>query len=590
MSCEHVEDLLSAYLDNALTMRERVGVQEHVSTCSACREILADYRRFDALLTDLPRVSPGDHLHDKIFTSPEYLELIGKTEITSLDDFRRTRSCSQELQESQRYTSYKQFRQPRIEEPITSPHKRAARHQKTRPHLVALPGGLQETQLQLPTREQQQAKHRHLPMSLRLMQIAIAACLLLTVGIGGFIGWNMWQQQHLATIPGGIVPPLGPRLGGPLPAGTRYVFLHNGVLWSGTPDNADSTATAHAPDRLTPTNVVVASQWRVRPASPGRAAGNMLAYIDLKQGRVHIIRSDGQNDITIPQPLLSSTSSSQWNTVMGATILNSLAWSPDGSKLAFIAAPSRTAHLSVYSLNAQNSNHIQILPFVMQDELLSLNWSVGENSPTLTWGVGTPGHIHAIMRQNMSGNAAQTKVLLTGDYAQASYGPSGNWLLLSQTHDIFTLNANGLLSRWTHDGSARLATWSPQGSSISYFSNLSNNMGAYHILSLATGSDTEVATNVISSILPAWSMNERYVLYSDGAAIFVMNLRNASRIRIHLSGTPSFLAWNPALPEQAIATLQNNGDILYLLNGVNGTVTQIRAAGITGPVLWTEIP
>lgn len=77
MSCEHVKNLLSAYLDNMLATEEREMVTEHIQTCASCYALQEDFRRFDALLSQVPRVSPTPMLHRRIFSSPEYLELMG---------------------------------------------------------------------------------------------------------------------------------------------------------------------------------------------------------------------------------------------------------------------------------------------------------------------------------------------------------------------------------------------------------------------------------------------------------------------------------------------------------------------------------
>jgi predicted anti-sigma-YlaC factor YlaD len=79
MSCEHVKDLLSAYLDNMLAVQEQEMVAQHLQTCIACSALQEDFRRFDALLAQAPRVSPGPMLRRRIFSSSEYLELTRRT-------------------------------------------------------------------------------------------------------------------------------------------------------------------------------------------------------------------------------------------------------------------------------------------------------------------------------------------------------------------------------------------------------------------------------------------------------------------------------------------------------------------------------
>ncbi|MGH2516309.1 MAG: anti-sigma factor family protein, partial [Ktedonobacterales bacterium] len=50
MTCEKAESYLSAYLDDMLDPQLRQDVAAHVEQCAHCAEVLADYRRGDALL------------------------------------------------------------------------------------------------------------------------------------------------------------------------------------------------------------------------------------------------------------------------------------------------------------------------------------------------------------------------------------------------------------------------------------------------------------------------------------------------------------------------------------------------------------
>jgi hypothetical protein len=88
MSCEHVKELLSAYLDNMLASEEQEIVAEHIQTCASCYAIQEDFRRFDALLSQVPRVGPSSMLRRRIFSSPEYLELTGTSGSTKWADER----------------------------------------------------------------------------------------------------------------------------------------------------------------------------------------------------------------------------------------------------------------------------------------------------------------------------------------------------------------------------------------------------------------------------------------------------------------------------------------------------------------------
>lgn len=75
MTCEWVEQHLSAFHDDALDSATAAQVREHVATCAHCAAILADYARFDAMLARAPRVAPTDALRDRIFSSPAFREI-----------------------------------------------------------------------------------------------------------------------------------------------------------------------------------------------------------------------------------------------------------------------------------------------------------------------------------------------------------------------------------------------------------------------------------------------------------------------------------------------------------------------------------
>src|SRR5438105_5141687 len=82
MNCERVEELLSAYLDNALDLEEWREVSAHLQTCTKCSATLVEFSRNDALIALLPRVSPDPTLRNRIFSSPEFLELTGTFDIS----------------------------------------------------------------------------------------------------------------------------------------------------------------------------------------------------------------------------------------------------------------------------------------------------------------------------------------------------------------------------------------------------------------------------------------------------------------------------------------------------------------------------
>jgi hypothetical protein len=527
MSCEYVKDLLSAYLDNELTADERGDVHTHLQSCSRCQAILEDYRHFNILLAELPRVHPGPILRYAIFSSPEYFKLTRHMHISSY---------------------------------------RSSYHW-------------------------------------RVMQVLVAACLLLTLTIGSLIGWTILRQRASVTT-GAMTPPDAPQQG-PIPAGIRLVFLRDNALWSAPTDG--STAIL----RLSPPNIAVAAHWAVQPAPYGHLAGDLLAYIDLQHARVHIIRSDGQGDKTLQPPLLKSGTqpSATWSTPSGSTVLSSLSWSQDGTMLAFIADPQGTGRMILYlystssetiravSLPISSSiSHLAwspdnvhlaftvsqgtsttILDYNTQDHstrtisnittsstargqqgdtLQSLDWSPAIDTPTLTWSLGSAGHIHSLWTQlaDTSGTPGSLAIA-QGDYTQAIYtqvgcAGSGCWLLV-RAHgnlpgDLLTVNvATGAATALTKGKQVSVAQWSPNGQYINYLDREAGASGTLHIIDTLTGSDTTLASGIISTPPPTWSPDSQQIVYNSGTHILVVNVQNLNKITQpwQLQGVSGPVAW-----------------------------------------------
>src|SRR5581483_9474120 len=76
MNCEQVKERLSAYLDSMLAPEERRAMALHLQSCPHCMTLLAELRQNDILLARLPRVSPSPALHERVFSAPEFVELV----------------------------------------------------------------------------------------------------------------------------------------------------------------------------------------------------------------------------------------------------------------------------------------------------------------------------------------------------------------------------------------------------------------------------------------------------------------------------------------------------------------------------------
>jgi WD40 repeat protein len=621
MNCEQVEELLSAYLDNALAPEAWREVTAHLQTCTKSSALLAEFSRNDALLSHLPRVSPAPALRDRIFSSPEFLELTGTFDISG--------------------EAQKDWTVPKL------PSKSPRRDTPGRPQLVAIPGG-RSTSPTPSVQPQQRAQQRRNSGRQRALLMVVAATVILAIGIGSLLGLNFWLHQTQTTNNGAITPPTGPLQGGPLPAGMRFVFLRDGALWSVLTNGSNKQA-----DRLTPSNVTVAANWVVSPAQAGRVAGDMLAYVDLQGAFVHTIRSDGQQDTIVKQPLLKTgvQPTSVWDTGTGATILNSLAWSKDGSMLAFVADPTGTGQTRLYiystetgitqmvSLSSKgsvshpvwspdgirlafevtNNGSVSILDYNTQnhglltitsglnsqagDSVLTLDWSPSADEPVITWSVGVIGHVHSLwIRRVGVGGAIEPRRLLVGDYVQAIYSRNGHnsvgsWLVVTSVAghagDLWRIDVvpgSGFVPLTTGK-QVSFAQWSTDGMHVDYLDALSSGVGTFHIVNVMTGVDSLIATSVVNDPAPAWSAGGQELVYSTGTHIGVVNLQASNRaLFLKLQGVASTFAWSVTSPHQLVVALRDMYQGIYLVDTSHDTSLQVDKLGASGPIEWTEIP
>jgi Putative zinc-finger/WD40-like Beta Propeller Repeat len=638
MNCEQVEELLSAYLDNMLTSEERRLVATHLQSCSACSAILSDYSNYGTLIALLPRVSPEASLRERLFASPEFLETLESEALAGEEPLEWTLPPISRL-----------------------PAKHPRRDTPGRPQLVAIPGGrsTQPTPSVQPTqhtaRPRQQASHaaRGSARGLRIMIATLAAALVLTLGIGGFIGFTILSHGSQLANGGGITPPSGPQGAGPLSAGARYVFLRGGTLWSELTDGSEKQ-----PDRLTPTSALVAPGWVVSSPLPGRLAGDMLAYIDLQQARLHIIRSDGQEDTTVNQPLFKAgiAPASAWDTDTGRAILGSLAWSSDGSGLAFLADPAGTGRTSLYlystvthkvtavptptqgdaayptwspdssrlafevtqngltsiiDYNVQNHGVLAIAENVGSgssagDSVLALGWSPDVQEPSITWSVGAIGHVHSLWTRRVGIDAnTGASLLLSGDYAQAIYSrngrnDAGSWLVITsvagQAGDLWRIDITSG-SRFVQLASGRqvnFAQWSPDGASIDYLDSLSAGIGALRVVNATTASDRLIANGATNDPAPAWSADSQQIAFSTGTRVGIASLaaaaQGSSARYLALKGAASALMWSLTSSHQLIVAMNDGQQGIFLEDTQDGAAQQLDRLGADGPLLWTEIP
>ena len=383
----------------------------------------------------------------------------------------------------------------------------------------------------------------------------------------------------------------------------------------------------------------------------------MLAYIDLKKANVHIIRSDGQEDTAINSPLLNASVSpaSIQDTATWATISNSLTWSPDGTRLAFVADPTGTGQtqLFIYSTATGKTTRVVFstpgsvshptwspdgarLAFEVSQQgattildyntkinrtltiangigvnatagqgVLTLDWSPDSDAPTITWSVGSIGHVRSLWVHHVgTDSSAGAQLIQAGDYAQAIYsrsghGGAGSWMVITsiagRAGDIWRIDVTpgAAFIQLTRGKQVNFAEWSPDGVSIGYLDSLTEGVGAFHIVNTSTALDATVASGVAYAPAPAWSVDSQQVAYSTGTRVGIANVQAPGNPRyLTLKGVASALSWSasaPSLNHLVIATNDVQQGIYFVDTGHNTTFLADKL-GTDGPILWTVIP
>lgn len=614
MNCEQVEEHLSAYLDNMLAPQEYRALTIHLHNCLRCMMSLTELRQNDMFLAQLPRLMPSSDLYERIFSAPEFVEHIrALSEQRTLSGRHRACECPASLS-------------PAFPSDPLAPRASPAHLPSSRP------------------------PHRQVPF-LPLQWMLAATLVLLALGTAALLGLNVHRPAD-TSLPAAITPPAaGPNSGQflPLAAGTRCVFLQDGALWSVLVDGG-----AHLPERLTPADVVVAAGWRVSPRAHGHLAGDMLAYIDRQSARIHTIRSDGQLDTPIPQPLLKEdTGAAGLTGSTGNTILNSLAWSTDGSTLAFVGNPAGDGqtHLYLYSLDTRSvqevsadlpgsaahpvwspdgarlaftlvhSGMISVLDYNMQNrevlnlsnlaasqgdhahQILTLDWSPVTSAPAVTWSLGSIGRISSLWLHRVgTAGTVYPQLLLSGTYLQALYSPgsdhgAGSWLVVTtvagRAGDAWHigLSPGARLLPLSQGKQVSLACWSPDGTGAFYLDGQNNGTGSGHLVNLATGTDLLLSNAVAANPAPTWPEDNWQLAYSAGTILNFVNITDGRQAaRLQLPGRITNLTWSPVATHQLIVALAGLNSGLYLVDAQHTTSVRLSRAGSDDTIQWSEIP
>ena len=71
MSCEHIQELLSPYLENELSSEERQRISAHLDSCGECKDLLIQMQQVYTSLTTFPEIEVSENLLSRLYAVPD---------------------------------------------------------------------------------------------------------------------------------------------------------------------------------------------------------------------------------------------------------------------------------------------------------------------------------------------------------------------------------------------------------------------------------------------------------------------------------------------------------------------------------------
>ena len=221
------------------------------------------------------------------------------------------------------------------------------------------------------------------------------------------------------------------------------------------------------------------------------------------------------------------------------------AWSPDGTKIAFVSAREGTPH--VYVMNADGTGTRRLSDSDQEDEHPS--WSA--DGATIVFS-----REGAIFEIPSGGGAAHRVGRGLGNARSPAFSPDGKLIAYDyrkpgfSIRELYVMNADGTgIRQVTRIGEvSSLPAWSPDGRTLAFQSNA--RAGRYEIYTVpaAGGTPRRVTTSEIDAIQPAWTPDGTGITFSrDGALVTIENGKEQELT----SGEDddSAPAWRPAQPK-----------------------------------------
>ena len=558
MNCEQAEDILSAYLDNILETTERTEVETHLAGCAECTETLAEYRRYDGLLREEPRMEAPEGLRARIFESEEFTKLL--RELERGDDSEH-------------------------DTPAASPGRRRA--------TASWP--------------------RHGLQIAAALALVLGSALLVTQGLLHSSSPSSRRTQPITISGNGQQAPLA--------AGNRVVYLRAGMLWS-APENGVGVAQRLSPAgtrvagwAVSPGGQLVAyidaASGRIHvirsdgqsdqlvgssPVAPqssenwnnaaGQAArggivwspdGQQIAYVAATSPStttLRVMNADGTNDRAV-------------DGAGGDALIATPVWSADSLRVAYTRSSQGTQSIWAYSEDLLKTQELAAQPDGSDANAMAsqMAWLPDTVHPTLTWAATDGQSVTGLFAQPLLSSA--DPIRLDPDAARAmsaSYSARGNgaWVVAGADGSLSMISASTPGSALTANVGNPLsaAVWSPAGDVAAYVT-ASGDLGFW-----TPGSAPVIVAHGVSGA-PSWSADGKQLAVALPEGVLSVHVENSASVRIarisDVGGAVSF-TWAP--DGHALAIAAPDGVAVANADGSHERSVDSQAAD-TSALTWT---
>ncbi|MBV9156090.1 MAG: PD40 domain-containing protein, partial [Acidobacteriaceae bacterium] len=227
------------------------------------------------------------------------------------------------------------------------------------------------------------------------------------------------------------------------------------------------------------------------------------------------------------------------------------AWSPDGTRLAFLG--NNPSGLGIYVMDADGANRRLVVPSTTQPVVVGLAWS-GDGSKIAYTARNAAGASADIWTVNVDGTG-NTDIISVGEFP--AWSPDGSKLLFNRAWAIVEANADGSNQTTLLTPSsgivAQAPSFSPDGTKIIYGLGSSTTASNLWVMN-ADGSGQRQLTNLPGyNTYPRYSPDGRFVAFEQSSAgqdgpfhLAVMNADGSGvRTLAGDGGDDQFLAWQP---------------------------------------------